>query len=73
MRDMTLQPGLKQACFRCGGWHELLSATDEDDEHPHASGSLYVVCPGYGQFKPGRYFAGQVGTLSKYALRERFR
>jgi hypothetical protein len=65
---MILQPCLEQRCFRCGGWHLLLASGD--DAHPHASRYLYVDCPGRGQFKAGRYFAGAAWTASDHPLRK---
>jgi hypothetical protein len=48
-------------------WH-VLYTTDAQD-HSHISKYLYVDCPGRGQFKPGRYFAGQAGTTNDHPLR----
>jgi hypothetical protein len=64
-----LQPGLEQACFRCGGWHVLV-LSDDGSGHLHARKYLYIDCPGRGPYPAGRYFAGQVGTESVYRVRE---
>ena len=67
MSEAILQPELEQRFFRCGGWRVLLS-TDEQEDRTFSK-YLYVDCPGRGQFKPGRYFAGAAGTASDRQVR----
>lgn len=64
-----LRAGLEQHCFRCDGWHVLISA---NHGAPASSGYLFVNCPGqHSRFPPGKYFAGQDGAASKYPVRQR--